>query len=366
MSLKRVLFERALDVLALGMSRPSPLPEEPRSIFVLRNNDIGDVLVITPLFEALRRRFPAARLVAGVGEWNVPVLERNPYLSGCLVMNAPWHNKYTSPVGSWGALRYIWTSHEVQTLAGERFEVGIDVLGSPWGSLLFMRAGIRCRLGVRGYAGGHTVTSAWVDYDDRTHLSRAALRFAELLGATELPPAAPQIFLTATEMAAGAQRWSVAPSRPGAPPRRILLAPGAGLPEKRWPAERFMELARLMGARPEVEVLVVGGNSERALAEELAMAAPNIRTLAGELDLRQVFAVVASADAVVTNGSFVMHVAAAFGVRALIVLGPQFQSAALHELQWGYPETQRTFGRADPHGDLASAREVFAALTQTP
>jgi ADP-heptose:LPS heptosyltransferase len=35
-------------------------------IFVLRNNDIGDLLVLTPLIEALKRTFRNAEILTGV------------------------------------------------------------------------------------------------------------------------------------------------------------------------------------------------------------------------------------------------------------------------------------------------------------
>src|SRR5438067_13587373 len=57
------------------------------TIFVLRNNDIGDLLVVTPLFDALKRRFPDNKIVVGVGNWNFPVLQNNPHLSEVLPIN---------------------------------------------------------------------------------------------------------------------------------------------------------------------------------------------------------------------------------------------------------------------------------------
>ncbi len=54
----------ALEGVTAGVARArrdsSTPPASPRSIFVLRNNDLGDLLVVTPLFEALRRRIPEA------------------------------------------------------------------------------------------------------------------------------------------------------------------------------------------------------------------------------------------------------------------------------------------------------------------
>jgi len=45
---------------------------------------LADLLVSTPLFEALRTRFPAARIVAGIGDWNRPILQNNPYVTEVL------------------------------------------------------------------------------------------------------------------------------------------------------------------------------------------------------------------------------------------------------------------------------------------
>src|SRR5205823_1876158 len=83
----------------------------------------------------------------------------------------------------------------------------------PFGSLLLMRAGISWRLGVRGYAGGCTAAQQWVDFDAREHVGRSALRFAELLGASDLPENRPQIFLESPPVENGA----------------IVVAPGGGV-----------------------------------------------------------------------------------------------------------------------------------------
>ena len=63
---------------AAGWQCPARAPAgAPRSIFVLRSNDIGDLLAVTPLFEALRRRFPDAWIGVGTGGWNAPCLPRS-------------------------------------------------------------------------------------------------------------------------------------------------------------------------------------------------------------------------------------------------------------------------------------------------
>src|SRR5262249_3657572 len=127
-------------------AQPARSQEEPRSILVLRNNDLGDLLVVTPLFAALRRRFPHSEIVAAVGKWSVPTLRHNPSVSEVLVADAPWFNRRMPRQGLLYALAYIAFSAQSRALSRRHFAVGIDVLGSPWGSLLLLRARIPRRL----------------------------------------------------------------------------------------------------------------------------------------------------------------------------------------------------------------------------
>jgi ADP-heptose:LPS heptosyltransferase len=352
-------MEAVVRLAALRAPSVAAPPAEPRAIFVLRNNDVGDLLVVTPLFEALRRRFPGALIAAGVGDWNREVLRLNPHLSEVLPVNAPWLNKYQGHQGPWDRLAYLRRSPEVRELASRRFGIGIDVLGSAWGSLLLLRAGIPYRLGVRGYAGGHSAAQATVPFDPLLHVGRAALRFAELLGATELPESRPQIFLDAAERDEAGRAWGAAEGS-GGRGLRIVVGPGGGLSEKCWPADRYAELvAGISGA----SILVLGGPSETAVLDAVTAASP--RAWQESPPLRRVFALVAAADLMVCNSSMLMHVAAAFALPTLVLLGPSFPSARQHQAQWGYPGICRSFGKeAGERESLYTPTEILAILRE--
>lgn len=318
-------------------------PEEPRSIFVLRNNDIGDLLIVTPLFEALRRHFPESRITAGVGDWSRDVLRHNPHVSDILPVNAPWFNKYAADTGALGCWSWLRRSPEMQEIACHRFDVGIDVLGSAWGSLLMLRAGIPWRMGVRGYAGGESGVQAAVEFDPAEHVGRAALRFAELLGATELPRCRPQIFLTREEAEEGERWWAAGEGE--ARHRRIVLAPGGGLAARCWPAESWVDLARGLAKRKDLSVLVLTGPREREIAAAVTAACPGARSHTDPPGLRQLFALLAGSEIVVCNSSMPLHAAAAFSRRILVLLGPSFPSARAHQAQWGHPGLSLSLGR---------------------
>ncbi len=335
-------------------------PREPRSIFVLRNNDVGDLLVVTPVFEALRRLFPEAWIAAGVGDWSRDVLTGNPHLSEVLPANAPWFNKYQERTGPFGRLAYIRSSSEVRQIAARRFQVGIDVLGSAWGSLLLLQAQIPCRLGVRGYAGGHSAAHMTVRFDPAEHVGRSALRFAELLGAVELPPNRPQLFLSREERDEG-HRWWIAAESAGRS-TRVVIAPGGGLPEKCWPAESFAALAAGLADLPRLSILVLGGLRESDLIAKVAAASPRARTLPEVPGLRKVFALLAACDFVVCNSSMPMHAAAAFGKPIVALLGRSFHSAGHHQAQWGYPGLSASLGREPGREDIWTPEEALSVI----
>ncbi|HET9210249.1 MAG TPA: glycosyltransferase family 9 protein [Thermoanaerobaculia bacterium] len=357
----RTVASAGMEGIVRLAARPAPTlagpPREPGSIFVLRNNDIGDLLVVTPLFDALRRRFPDAQIAAGVGDWSRDVLRGNPHLSEVLPANAPWHNKYQDRTGPLARLAYVLYSPEVRAIAERRFEIGIDVLGSAWGALLLLRARIPYRLGVRGYAGGHSAAQATVGFDPREQVGRSALRFAELLGASDLPPVRPQIFLTPEEKESAERWWAAAAGRP-----RVVIAPGGGLAAKRWPAEHFAAVA---AGLPGASILALGGLREEALVAEVLAAAPRTRAFPEPPRLREVFSLVAAADLVVTSSSMALHVAAAFGKRTIVPLGEAFSSAVQHQAQWGYPGLSRSFGKEPgQRASVYTPAEILAAVRE--
>ncbi len=78
--------------------------------------------------------------------------------------------------------------------------------------------------------------------------------------------------------------------------------------------------------------------------------------------MRETFAVVNAADAAVCNSSMLMHVAAAFHLPTVVLLGSCFDSVQLHEQQWGYAETCRILGKEGDHTEIATPVEALDAV----
>lgn len=331
----------------------------PESVFVLRNNDLGDVVAVTPLLDALKALHPAVRVEVGVGRWAAPLLERHPGVDRIHLVPAPWFNKFT-PTGARSARRFVRCSGVPETLRAREFDVGIDPLGSAWGAALLVRAGVPRRLGTLGFAGGERGFHDGIRFDPEESVARRCQRFAELLGARDLPEARPSISLADEESEAAERLWREL-SFGRSTTRRLVVAPGSGLEQKSWPVERFRRVVELLAARPDVAVLVVAGPAEVEIAAQVA--ADRATSLAGRLELRSTCALLARCDLVLANSSFAFHAAVAVGRPAIAVLGPAFPSARHHQRQWGYEGWTTTLGPERNEGrGLASPEEVFAEV----
>lgn len=123
----------------------------------------------------------------------------------------------------------------------------------------------------------------------------------------------PQLAVPAGEI----DRWRQANGLGGNP--AVALAPGSVGASKRW--TYYAETARLL-AQQGLDVWVVGGPSEKALAAEIVAAGgPRVRDLTGN-DLRNVILALAAAGVAISNDSGLVHVAAAIGTPTVGIFGP--------------------------------------------
>ncbi len=104
----------------------------------------------------------------------------------------------------------------------------------------------------------------------------------------------------------------------------VGLFPGANGDSRRWPAGRFSALAGRLAACG-TRVLVLGGPGEEGLTEVVAAAgsaAGECEDLGGRTSIRELATVLAGCDALVTNDTGPMHLAAALGTAVVALEGP--------------------------------------------
>ncbi|TCS60661.1 glycosyltransferase family 9 protein [Varunaivibrio sulfuroxidans] len=136
-----------------------------------------------------------------------------------------------------------------------------------------------------------------------------------MAGIADVPPGDVSWARMAVKGIAGSAAAHFAVSSPFA-----LLVPGGAphRPEKRWPADRFAELARRLGARA-ITPVVLGTENETAAVAVITRAAPSAVSLAGRTDFIDIAALAREACGAVGNDTGPMHLIATAGAPAVVL-----------------------------------------------
>jgi len=270
---------------------------EPRRILVVGPAWVGDMVMAESLFAMTKRRHPGARLEVLAPRWTLPLLKFMAEVDEAIDL----------PFGH-GELNLAGRRRLGRTLAERRYDLALVLPGSLKSSLVPYWAGAIAR---RGY-GGLLRRLLLTEVRSKQALPQVE-SFAALLEATDevprpnlqVPPAAVDKALTDLGL-----------SRPAAP--ILAIAPGAEYgPAKRWPARHFEALAKAKQAQG-WDVWLFGSSGDR----EAAAAIPATVNLVGRTSLDHAVALLSLADAVVSNDSGLMHVAAALDRPQVALFGP--------------------------------------------
>ncbi|WP_344805514.1 glycosyltransferase family 9 protein [Microlunatus ginsengisoli] len=137
----------------------------------------------------------------------------------------------------------------------------------------------------------------------------------------------------------------VPPLQPGV----IVVHPGASAAARRWPADRFAAVAAAV-ADGGVPVLITGSSTERGLADRVAARArhPRVRSVAGQLGLGGLAALVSAAALVVCGDTGTAHLATAYRTPSVVLFGPT-PPALWGPPAWGPHRTIWHGSSGDPH-----------------
>jgi ADP-heptose:LPS heptosyltransferase len=273
-------------------------------IAVLRGGGLGDLLFAMPAIDALAAKYPEARLTLLGSPLAAALLDGRPGpISRVEVLPiAPGVRDGVPREGDETREQFL------GRLRGQ-FDVVVQAHGGGRNSNPFV-----VELGAAHTIGAATedaeVLDRWVRYEYYQHEIVRWLEVAGLAGA-EATTLDPVVLVTDDE------RTRVRSLLEGightGSARLMVIHPGATDPRRRWPAERFAEVARERLDEGDF-VVVVGDDSDRSAAEEIvARTDGRARSLAGELPIRDLPALLEAADVVVADDSGPRHLAVAVG-----------------------------------------------------
>lgn len=285
-------------------------------IAVVLPNHLGDVVMATPALRALRRARPEARILGVVRQELAALLEGTPWLDAL----------HPHPV-------YQTRSPLARLRARLRLarELGdsdvVLVLPNSFSSaLLAALSRAPTRIGYRRGVRGWLLTEAIEPPRRNGRVIPIAMERAYLALLGPFGASSDDVRVELFESPeAGREAQELLGARALKPDRPLVsIAPGAAFgPSKLWPTAYYAKVARdLVGSG--VQVALIHAPGEQALADAiLAESGPGVASLGGEgMTLSLLKSVVRRSQLVICNDAGARHVAAAFGVAAIVLMGP--------------------------------------------
>lgn len=282
-----------------------------RKILCVRLDSMGDVLMTTPAMRALKERLPGSRLTLLTSPAGAALSPLLPEVDETLVYQAPWMKSTPPRPDSRPEYRFAARLRRMGFDAAVIFTV-FSQNPLPAAFLAYL-AGIPLRL-AHCRENPYQLLTHWVRDPDREgdlrHEVQRQLDLVRSIGARpgherlslKIPwEARRKVDLLLEELGLDAGRpWA-------------LIHPGASAPSRRYPPQGFAWAADLL-IESRLEVVFSGGSGECALVEEIrGQMSQRAHSLAGQLDLPLLAALIARAPLLISNNSGPAHLAAAAG-----------------------------------------------------
>ena len=284
-------------------------------ILLSRLRFMGDVILTTPLIRQMRRLFPDAHLAYLTDEKLSPLLEHNPHLNDIIPVRVQTGGTFFQET--------ITSARLMRYLRQQQFDLTIDLFGNPRTALLCRVTGAPTRVG-GDFRGRRHLYTVRVQQDNqlRTAIDYHWRSFTAL--GLQTGDNRTEVFLTAPERD-WARKYLLSKGVPSGVPV-VGLHPGATWPNKRWPAEKFAEVAQRL-ENEGVHIVITQGPNEHESAQAVLQYAAGWSggagiTLIDVLHLRQLSAVLAQLEVYVANDGGAMHLSVAVGTKTLGIFGP--------------------------------------------
>ena len=302
-----------------GLKRAG-LPEKVRNILVIRPDGIGDVMFSTPLYEALKKRYPDANLTVLVSAYTKDILEMNPYVDNLLVLRNTWftankRTKYSE------ILSMLWNIRE------KNFDIGIDLRGDVRNILLMLFGKVSYRVGY-GITGGGFLLNKMLSYEKDIHEVDRNLKLIKELDCSVVNRRL-QIYYSQADKESILNLLE----REHVGKNDILLAVHmeTGYPSKLWKTDRFVQLLQEMNKRDYGKIVLVGeGKNVNGFHNVHGRLGFNYINTIGKLSISKLAVLLERCAVLISCDSGPVHVATAVGIPCIVLF-----SGTNNVKQWG-------------------------------
>ncbi len=300
-----------------------PWPPDLKKILLTRIDRIGDVMLTTPVLQAVRRKFPQAWIAVLVRPETREIAEGNPHVNEVILYDKK--GKERSVFGT-----------ALFSLALRRHNFDAVIHFHPthrvhWVSFL---AGIPVRIGYRKKS-GWLLTHSMEDFKKEglkheTAYNFDLLRFLNVAEPERLELHFPMNNSKQAAFEACAKQEGFHPA--GEP--YAVINPSASCPSKMWPAEKFAVMGDKLWEQYRFRTILIGAKADSVRSEKVrALMKHKPHDLTGKLTIGMLGACLKDARLLVSNDSGPVHIAVACATPVVSIFGRN--EPGLNARRWG-------------------------------
>jgi heptosyltransferase I len=285
--------------------------EKPKRILIIKPSALGDIILALPALSALKRSFPEARISWFVRPEFAPLITGHPFISDIILFDRKQLSKWWCSPDSCKSLRSL-----IRQLKAGEFDLVFDFQGLFRTGYFTWTTGCKRRFGMAGAREfSHLFYTDKISQDASSiHLVDYYLKMVAAAGTKQ-----GEVEFKLPEDAGAAEQIDKLLKSQGVNAKYAVLVPGAAQANKRWPIERFAELAGKISERFGLSIVATGSQGEREYIEAIGKRVIN---LAGKTMVRELMPLMRKASLVVSNDTGPGHIAAALGVPIVMIFGP--------------------------------------------
>ncbi len=277
------------------------------NILVVNVNWLGDAIFSTPVFKALKKTYPKARISCLAVPRVKEVLLHCPYIDEIIVYDEKGEHWYP-----WAKLKLVFL------LRQKKFDAAFLLHRSLTRAFLVYLAGIPLRVGYKTSKPSFFLTRA-IEIDENLHRMD---HYAKILKDEAIAVEdAYELAIPEEDV----KKMQTTLSAQGIEPDDYLVVVNAGgnWDLKRWPYERFAQLIARLVRNFHVKVVIPGADKDLGLAHSIArLSGVDPVVLAGSTGLKELLALFKRADCVISNDTGPLHLAASVGTDVIALFGP--------------------------------------------
>jgi ADP-heptose:LPS heptosyltransferase len=327
-------------------ARPKLGTPLPKKVAVFRALQLGDLLAAVPALRALRAALPGARIILIGLPWAREFVGRFAHLLDGFREFPGWPGLPEQPP------RLDLIPGFLGRMQADRFDLVVQLHGSgPFVNPLCVLFGGKHTAGF--YLPGDYCPDPdrFIPWPAHGLERRRLLAMAAALGC---PPRGEELEFPLREP----DREAAARLCPTGPGGYACIHPGASVPERRWPPDRFAAVAAELAAAG-LRIVLTGAAAEAELTRAVAaMVRGPVLDLAGRTPLGTAAAVIARATLMVCNDTGVSHIAEAVGTPSVVI------STGDNPARWAPIDSTRHRVLCRPGGLVPTAEAIAAALGQ--